>query len=184
MLDSAFAWLQHLTEWLGRFVPRWTILDTTEGAIYYVRGKKIVVRAAGVWWHWPIWTNVSIYPTARQTDRLESQTMETTDGITFIVSGTLTYEIEDLGKLIPRTHNPATMTVDIAMAAVHDVLCELDWETLKAEQRHATKLKTKLRNSSQDQLGEYGVKVIKLQLNTLARCRCIKIAQSISNEEN
>jgi regulator of protease activity HflC (stomatin/prohibitin superfamily) len=184
MLDSAFAWLQSITDWLGRFIPRWVVVDTTAGGIKYVGGSRVVVCQPGIVWYWPIRTVWIEYPTARQTDRLESQTMESVDGITFIVSGTLTYQVEDLGKLLPCVHNAATMTVDIAMAAVHDVCCDMPWEQLKREQRHATLLKTKLKNSAQTQLGEYGIRVIKLQLNTLARCRVLKVSQSVSQEEN
>lgn len=184
MLDNAFAWLQSITEWLGRFIPRWMVVDTTAGAIKYVGGSQVVVCGPGIHWYWPVRTLWIEYPTARQTDRLEAQTMETSDGVTFLVSGTLTYQVDDLSKLLPVVHNAATMTIDIAMAAVHDVCCEMTWEQLRREQRHATMLKTKLKNSAQSQLGEYGIRVIKLQLNTLARCRVLKVSQSISNEEN
>lgn len=184
MLDNAFAWLQSITDWLGRFIPRWVVVNPTEGACKYVRGSRVVVCGPGIHWYWPVVTEWQDYPTARQTDRLEAQTMETRDGVTFLVSGTLTYEVFDLGKLLPCVHNPATMTIDIAMAAVHDVLCSMTWADLRVEQQHASKLKTRLKNSAQSQLEEYGIRVIKLQLNTLAKCRVLKVSQSIAQEEN
>jgi regulator of protease activity HflC (stomatin/prohibitin superfamily) len=182
-VDSAFAWIGQITEWLGRFIPRRMILDTTEAAIKYKHGAEPVLCGPGVWWYWP-WSSTWVaYPTARQTDRLETQTMQTSDGKTFIVSGTLTHEVSDLTLLIPRTHSPMTTIVDIAMAAVHDVLCEMTWEELQAEQRRGT-IKTKLRNEAQKQLHDYGIKVIKLQLNSIAPARVLKVCQSVSNEEN
>lgn len=184
MLDSAFAWLQSITDWLGRFIPRWVILDTTEGAIKYRLGSEVEVCGPGIHVYWPVTTTFSPYPTALQTDRLETQTMTTPDGVTFLASGTLSYLVEDLGKLLPVVHNAATLAVDMAMAAVHDVCCELPWVTLQEEQRHASKLKTKLRNEAQTQLGPYGIRVVKLQLNSLAKCRVLKISQSVSQEEN
>jgi len=183
-VESAFAWLAQLTDWLGRFIPRWVVLDTTENGIKYVRGAKVVLCEPGIHWYWPATTEWRTYPVVRQTDRLESQTMETKDGVTFLVSGTLTYSVNDLTKLLPHTHNAATTVVDIAMSAVHDVLCDMTWEELRAEQRHTTKLKTKLRNAAQWQLSEYGINVAKLQLNSLARCRVLKVSQSTSSEEN
>ncbi len=183
-MDSAFAWIGQAVEWFGKFIPRWIILDTTEGACKYVYGSEVKVCGPGIHWYWPVTTYWQGYPTARQTDRLEAQVMETTDGVTFMVSGTLTYEVTDLGKLLPVVHSPGTHVVDSAMAAVHDVCCDMDWVTLKAEQRHATRLKTKLKASAQSQLTEYGIRVIKLQLNTLARCRVLKVSQSTSQEEN
>jgi hypothetical protein len=85
--------------------------------------------------------------------------------------------------LVPTTHSPSTAILEIAGAAMHDVMCSLLWDELQAEQRRGT-LKTKLKNAAQRELTDYGVKVIRLKLNTLARCRVLKVAQSISSEEN
>lgn len=182
-VDSALAWVGKIADWIGQWIPRWQILDTTEGAIKYVGGKTVKVCTAGVHFYWPARTSFVVYPTARQTDRLETQTMVTSDGRTFLVSGTLTYQVEDLALLVPQTHSPMTTIVDIAMTALHDVCSDMDWENLQRENRRGT-LKTKLKNEAQAQLKDYGVKVIKLQINSLAPCRVIKISQSNSSEEN
>ncbi len=182
-MGEAFAWIGQVFEWLGRFIPRKIVLDTTEAAIKFKHGNEVVYCPPGVHWYWPWTTNWSVYPIVNQTDRLETQTMETVDGRTFIVSGTLTYSIDDLRLLVPCVHNAATAVIDIAMTAVHDVCCDMTWETLQLEQRKGT-LKTKLRNEAQRQLVEYGVRVIRLKLNTLARGRVLKVSQSVSQEEN
>lgn len=182
-MESALAWIGQIASWIGQWIPRWSILDTTEGAVKYVGGKHVVVCGPGVHFYWPARTTFVVYPTARQTDRLETQTMESKDGKTFLVGGTLTYRVEDLALLIPMTHSPATTTVDLAMTAVHDVCCDMNWADLQTEQRKGT-LKTKLRNAAQRDLSELGIKVLQLKLNTLARCRVIKVSQSTSSEEN
>jgi regulator of protease activity HflC (stomatin/prohibitin superfamily) len=182
-METAFAWIGQIVEWLGRFIPRLVILDTTQGAIKYKHGKTPVAYGPGLHFFWPLVTTWETYPTARQTDRLETQTMESKDGKTFLVSGTLTYCVEDLSKLLPVVAFATRNTIDIAMTALHDVCCDFDWAELQREQQRGT-LKTKLRNEAQHQLGEYGIRVIKLQLNTLARCRVLKVSQSLSNEEN
>lgn len=182
-MGEAFAWLGRLVEWIAQWIPRWVILDTTEGAIKYVGGARPVVCEAGIHFYWPARTTFVMYPTARQTDRLETQVMESKDGKTFIVSGTLTYEVSDLSQLVPRTHSPSTTTVDIAMTAVHDVCCDFEWAELQLEQRKGT-LKTKLKNEAQKQLSEFGIRVLMLKINSLARARVIKISQSTSTEEN
>jgi regulator of protease activity HflC (stomatin/prohibitin superfamily) len=182
-MDNALAWIGQIASWIGQWIPRWAILDTTEGAIKYVGGKRVVKCGPGIHFYWPARTTFVAYPTARQTDRLESQTMESKDGKTFIAAGTLTYKVDDLELLIPATHSPATTVIDIAMTAMHDVLCAYDWDELQAKQRRGT-LKTELRNEAQKSMTELGVKVLMLKLNTLARCRVIKVSQSNSNEEN
>lgn len=181
-MDTAFAWIGQIASWIGQWVPRWQILDTTEGAIKYVRGRPKLCGPGRVHWYWPVTTTWVVYPVARQTDRLETQTMETKDGKNFIVAGTITYSVVDLMALVTTTHSPSATVIELAASAVHDICCDYDWDALQAEQRKGT-LKTKLKNEAQKQLADYGVKVIKLQLTNLARARVIKLSQSMANEE-
>lgn len=181
-MESALAWIGQIAEWVGRFFPRWYILTTTEGAVKYIRGRKIKVCGPGVHWVWPATTAWETYPTARQTDRLETQTMETKDGKTFIVAGTITYSVSDIQALITTTHSAAGLIAELSASAVHDICCDFDWSELQTEQRKGT-LKTKLKNEAQKQLKDYGVQVIKLQLTSLARARVLKISQSTASEE-
>src|SRR5262245_55306160 len=137
-MDSALAWVGQIFEWLGKFFPRWTILDTTEGAIKYVKGVPVVCEPGRVHWHWPVTTTFVPYPVARQTDRLETQTMDSKDGRTFIVGAMVTYQVSDLEALITTTHSPSTAVIDIAMTAVHDVLCDMTWDDLQLKQQKGT----------------------------------------------
>lgn len=182
-MDGAFAWISAMAEWFGRFIPRRVIVNTTEGAIKFKHGDTVVLCGPGLHWYWPWSTEFQTHPTARQTDRLETQTMESSDGKTFIVGATITYEVSDLAALVTKTHSPFATVVDISMTAVHDVCCDYTWEELQSMQRRGT-LKTQLRNEAQRQLRDYGVLVQKLQLTTLARARVLKVSQSIANEEN
>lgn len=181
-METAFAWIGQIASWIGAFFPRWIILDTTEGAIKYVRGRPKECAPGAVHWYWPVTTAWVVYPVARQTDRLETQTMETTDGKTFIVAGTITYVVVDLMALVTTTHSPSATVIELAATAVHDVCCDFSWEELQQRQRKGT-LKTQLKNEAQKQLHEYGVKIIKLQLTNLARARVFKVSQSTANEE-
>jgi hypothetical protein len=90
-MDSALAWIGQVAEWLGAFFPRWVVLDTATGAVKFVKGQPKFCEPGAVHWFWPVTTLWQTYPVVRQTDRLESQTIETTDGKTFIVAGTITY---------------------------------------------------------------------------------------------
>jgi hypothetical protein len=56
-------------------------------------------------------------------------------------------------------------------------------EQLKIEQRRGT-LDTKLKNTTQKALNDYGVNVIKVMLTDLAPARVLKLMQSTSQEEN
>lgn len=182
-MESALAWIGQVADWFGRFIPRRVILTLTEGGVKFVGGKKPVVCKPGLHWYWPWTTSFETYPTARQADRLQAQTIVTTDDRVIAVSGVVVYRVEDILPLLADNHQAATTIKDISLTAVHDVCCKMTWEELKQAQRKGT-LDTKLKNAAQDQLSEYGVKVIKLMLIDLAPTRVIKLIQSTSQEEN
>ena len=182
-MDAALAWIGQVFQWIGAFIPRWEIVTVTEAGIKHVRGIPRYCRPGKVHWYWPVTTKWETHPIARQSDRLETLTMETADGKTFIVSATITYAIEDVMKLVPTTFNPVTTIVEIAQTALHDVLCELTWDALHLLQQQ-DKLKTQLKAQAQKELADYGVKVFRFKLNSLARCRVIKISQTTASEEN
>ena len=183
MLDSALGWVGQVADWFGAFVPRWYILDVTEGAIKYVKGEPRYVEPGRVMWWWPATTKYVLYPVVRQTDRLETQTMVSRDGKTFVVSATITYSVSDLMLLIPTCHNPVTTIAELSMTAIHDVCADMEWSVLQDEQRRGT-LKTKLRNAAQRQLKDYGVLVLELRLNSLATARVIRLLHTTGSEEN
>lgn len=182
-MDSALAWIGWVFEWLGKFIPRWVILDLTEGAVKYVRGNRAKLCPPGIHWFWPVTTVLVTYPTARQADRLQTQTIVTSDDKVIVVGGLVIYAVDDLLVLLTTTHSAATTVKDITLTAIHDVVCRMSWEELKSEQRRGT-LDTKLKNEAQRALASYGVRVVKVMLVDMAPARVIKLMQSTSSEEN
>lgn len=181
-MEGALAWIGQIAEWIGRFFPRWIILDTTQGAVKFVRGHSPIALGSGVHWYWPVTTTLTEYPTAYQADRLPSQTIVTTDDKTIILGAMISYSVTDILPLVAHTHSAITTVKNLAMTAVHDVCCRMSWEELKTEQRRGT-LDTKLRNRAQRLLEGYGVKVEQLMLIDLAPARALKVLQSVSQEE-
>ncbi len=158
-------------------------MDTTEGAVKYVKGKTAVALGPGIHWYWPVVTSLTMYPTAFQADRLPTQTIVTTDDKTIIIGAMVSYSVVDILPLVAGTHSAITTVKNLAMTAVHDVCCRMSWEELKAEQRKGT-LDTKLKNTAQRMLTKYGVRIEQLMLIDLAPARVLKLMQSTSTEEN
>jgi hypothetical protein len=181
-MDSALAWIGQIAEWFGQFIPRRVVLDTTEGAVKWVNGCDPVYCPPGKHWWWPWTTKWSVFPTVRQTVSIETQTLESLDGKTFIVSGTLTYSVTDLLKLLTTTHDADTAIAEMASTTMGDTLTGMTWEALYNEQRRGT-IKTKLKNGAKNELEVIGVNVIRFKINSLARCRVLKVSQSTASEE-
>lgn len=193
-MDSALAWVGQIAAWIGQWIPRWIVLDSTMGAVKFewfflpascrrFKGSlRTTIWGPGIWWYWPATTLIGTYPTAFQTDNLPSQTMETADGVAITVGGMVTYTVEDVGKLLTQTHSGVKMIQALALAAVHDVCCNLSWPDLREAQRRGT-LDTKLRNAVQRQLTDFGVRVVKCMLTDMAKARVYRLIQSTQQDD-
>jgi regulator of protease activity HflC (stomatin/prohibitin superfamily) len=181
-MNGALEWIGQLIEWVGKFIPRWVIMDTTEGGVKFVCGKNAKGIGPGIHWYWPLVTTIVMYPTARQADNLRSQTMVTQDDRVIVVEGMIVYSVTDVLTLLSTSHSAATTIKDIALTAVHDVCCNMSLTELMSENRRGT-LDTKLKNAAQKVLASYGVKVEKMMLIELAPCRVLKLIQTTSSQE-
>lgn len=176
-MEAAFAWLGDIWNWLWQFVPKRQIVKTTHGAIKWRWGADVHVLGPGAYWYWPYSTEWEEYPTARQASDLPTQTMESTDGVTFVVGAMIVYEIQALEKLLAYTFDPEETIKDISQGAVHDVCSRKTWAELKEPS-----LDLALRREVRRRLTPYGVRTRRVTLTSLARCRVLKLMQSSSQE--
>lgn len=184
-LESALGWIGAIVEWLGRFVPRCELVDSTMGAIKWVNPlrrpfsnpddypQQIIMLGPGRWWYWPWTTKFERWPVVRTTRDLPVQTVTTTDGFTFGVRAVLTFEVEDLKLLIAYTEDPNDAVRDIAGTAVHDVLAELTREELLNKS-----LNRKLKGAAQTALKPFGVSVLSLTLLERAPSSMYRVVQN------
>lgn len=178
---NALDWIGQIADWLGRFIPRWVIVETTHGAVKFVKGAQVVALGPGVHWFWPITTEFVAYPTARQATDLRAQTLCTTDDRSIVVGGMVVYEITDIEAIVARTYEPDDTIRDIALSAIHDVCCQKSWAELKDAQRKGD-LDKELKREVAKELSRFGVKVLKTTLTDLAPCKVLKLMTSVSKD--
>jgi regulator of protease activity HflC (stomatin/prohibitin superfamily) len=180
-VDAALGWIGHIIDWVGQWIPRWTIIRTTHGGCKFVRGSRVVPLGPGVHFYWPATTELLTYPTARQAVDLRSQTLMTTDGKILVVGGLVVYEISDIEAILAHTWDPEQTIRDISLTSIHDVIVRLSWADLQS--LHETgRLSLRLRKRVRVELAKYGVKVLKVSLTDLAPARVYKVIQSTSSD--
>ena len=138
-----------------------------------MRGWKVQPVGPGIHWWWPVTTELTVYPVARQANDLRSQTLETEDGITVVASSVIVYEVHDIKALIAYTYDPDNTIMEVALATVQDVLTRLTWKEASTMKRRI--LNTALKNNAQKVLEPYGVTVLNMNLTDLARCQVLKV---------
>lgn len=192
MIDSALGWIGQIAEWLGRFFPRWQVLEPTQAAVKVVGlslwpphwredHPRIVSQLRGIVTWWPAVTAITIHPIARQANNLQSQTIVTTDGKTFVVAGMIVFEVDNVEQLVCHVYDPDDTIRDVALAAVHDACVKFSSDELLTAAR-TSKLDTAMRTEAKKQLALYGVNVIKLQLTDLAPGRVLRLVTSVPTE--
>jgi regulator of protease activity HflC (stomatin/prohibitin superfamily) len=173
-MEGALSWLGDLMQFIGKFFPRVVIITTTHAGIKFVRGHKVVVLEPGVHVYWPLVTELESYPVARQAVDLRSQTLVTMDEKTIAAGALIVYEIRDIESILAHTYDPEDTVRDVALSAVHDVLCRLTWAEIRDSIKNDT-LEKALKHEAYRGLTSYGVRVLRLTLTDLAPCRVIKL---------
>jgi regulator of protease activity HflC (stomatin/prohibitin superfamily) len=166
MLD----WLTDLVRWVAQIVPRIVIVRTTHSGVKFVRGRWPKAMAPGLHLAWPITTSWTVYPIARQSVNLNTQTLITKDNVTIAVGAIVVYEVSDILELIAHAYDPDDTISDISLAAVKSYVVAATLNDL----RHA-RMDRMLTKRIQKALAPWGVKVIRAQLSDLAPCRVIRI---------
>jgi len=180
-MGDALAWIGQIAGWIGQFIPRWVIVDTTHAAVKFVRGSNVIPCSAGIHWFWPVTTNMVLHPIARQTSNLKTQTVTTKDKQVRAVGGMIVFEIADIEKILAHTFDPDETIRDITMSAIHDVCCGYTADELHDLQQDG-KLERALKAEAKKELDRYGVRVIRMTLTDLAPCRVLKVITSASQD--
>jgi regulator of protease activity HflC (stomatin/prohibitin superfamily) len=183
-VEAALGWLGAVIEWLGRFIPRCVIVDSTQGAIKWVNRlarlpwrasppQEIHVLGPGRHWYWPWTTKFEEWPVARTTRDLPTQDITTSDGKIITVRGLLAFEVQDLEILVCHTEDPHDAIRDIASTALHEVLKDSTYD----EVLHKN-LDRKLRGAAARALHPYGIKVLELTLLSCTPARVVRLVQN------
>lgn len=180
-MEAAFAWLGQIIEWVGRWIPRLTIVNTTKGWVKFVRGSKVKSGGPGLVIHWPLLTELIVYPIVRDSMRCQVQTITLASGETVLLDALVIYEVECIEKLIAYTADPGMTIMDQTMGAVAGVIeAVLGWNELiqlstRKKGARDTELNYRLKDAISTALEPYGVKVLSVMLQNKAKARVYKL---------
>lgn len=171
-MDSAFAWLGDIIQWVGKLIPHIAIVRATHAGVKFKRGKHAIEIKPGIVWYWPIVTEVDIIPVARQTHNLPTQALMTQDGKKVVVSGVVVYKIKDIVKTMARNWDVSDTINDITMVAITHVITKHDFKYLM---EHITDdIQDKLTRETRSKLRMYGVQVYRTALTDFSTALVIK----------
>jgi regulator of protease activity HflC (stomatin/prohibitin superfamily) len=180
-MEAAFAWLGQIIDWVGRWIPRLTIVNTTRGWVKFVRGKHVKSGGPGLVIHWPLLTELTVFPIVRDSLKCQAQTITLASGETVLVEAMVIYEVECIEKLVAYTAEPFMTIIDQTMGAVAAVIEGIQsWDELKQHSTRMpryrdTELNQRLKEAVSKALEPYGVKVLSVMLQNKAKARVYKL---------
>jgi len=172
-MTTAFAWIGQIMEWLGRWIPQIQIVRATHGGVKFVRGRKVKEMKPGMHIYWPLTTEVSILPTARQTHNLVTQVMMTKDRKQVVVGGVIIYTITNIVDALSENWDVSDTISDITQTALMAVVTAWTFDELIS--KITTDLEKELTSATRERLRPYGVKVHKCALTDFSTCRVLKL---------
>jgi regulator of protease activity HflC (stomatin/prohibitin superfamily) len=156
-MEGLFAWVQQLWEFLVSLIPHLDLMQANYSGVKFKRGGKVVEIKPGLFWYWPIVTNVQSLPTARQTMTLASQTLQTKDDYTVTASAVVVYEVNDVRKALVDTWDVEDTISDVALRAVTVAIASRDYEAVRAAM--VGEIPTEVKNRCKKDLRQFGILV-------------------------
>ena len=93
-------WLEELITRLLSIIPRLQVVNPDEGAIRITLGKHVKDCGPGWYLYWPLIQVFCVISTMPQVPDVRPQSVLTSDGQSFTVSGAVKYRIRDVKKAI------------------------------------------------------------------------------------
>lgn len=169
---DAFSWINDFLRWLIHFVPRLGICRATHGGVKFVRGKHIKEIQPGLYFWWPVTTEIEIIPVARQSANLAHQVLTTSDGITVMVSAVIIVKITNVIKALGQSWSVDETIDELGNTAVVKAVSSRTFASLRKEV--AGEVPKELTRRLQQLLRPYGVKVVEGRLSDLAKAQVIR----------
>lgn len=156
-MGNAFSWVQQTWEFLVSLFPHLGLMRANHGGVKFCRGGRVREIRAGLYWWWPLVTEVQEIPTRRQTMRLETQTLTTRDEVTLSVSCVVVYEINDVVKALVDTWDVEDTISDVAQMSVVRVV--MGRHSVRVREELTEEIPKEIRDNCKRDLRKFGVLV-------------------------
>lgn len=169
-MDSALGWIGEFVRWLANWIPKVYHVKVTQKAVRFVRARAYLVEP-GLHVHWPITTQVEVYPVVRQVADVPSQVAfvredsESSSYVAVIVSGVITYHISDLFSFLVENYDAEVGLKEAAQAGIRKAVLA---ETVRAINCDRAKIDNRLAREVQKMVSAFGVEIESARLTSFA----------------
>lgn len=151
------SWIGDLVRLFISFIPHLDLMKANHGGVKFKRGGKVKEIRPGLFWYWPIVTEVQEIPTRRQTMRLEVQTLTTTDNKPASVNCVVVYEINNVLKALVETWDIEDTISDVAQFSVTKAISTRQFSVINRDL--TTIIQDEIKERCKKDLRQFGVLV-------------------------
>lgn len=169
-MGSAFGWIGTIFEFMLDLVPRLEICRANHAGVRFKRGKIVSEVVPGLYWYWPLVTEIVLLPTARQTLNLPAQKLTTKDGVTVAVEGAVVYQVRNIKQALVDTWDHDDTISDVALKVLVSHVCRRSFDDFREDLADDAGQKA-LTAACHDELKPFGVRVLQFFVSDYARCK-------------
>lgn len=171
-MAEVFGWLRDLFGFMARCIPHLGLVRATHCGVKFRRGKQVKVLEPGLFFWWPLVTEIELIPAARQTINLPPQVLVTRDGRSVVIGAMVVFRVVNARKALASTYDFAGTIHDEVMAAITTSITQRRLSDLLEDFPEV--LPSQLTHCASEALGEYGVEIIHCTLTDLSPCFCLR----------
>ncbi len=171
-MDRAFGWIGEIFQTLLRLVPWLVIVPATHGGVAFVHGHRVKEWKPGLHWYWPVATTYKLMVTVRQTQKIQTKIVMTSDHQTVFVGAMVTYYVDDVVAAVSQIADLASDVIERSQGQILAVVSSTELAEIQAD-RYA--FNEKLTEASAEVLNGYGVSILQVQLTEFAPCRALAV---------
>lgn len=160
-------WLNDLALWVGDLFPRWELLPPTHGGVKFKPGGKVKVLKPGIYWWWPVTTEVQEIEIKRQTITV-SQRLTTKDECTVLVVAVIVFTIDDVIKALVETRDFEDTVEEVSQKLVIKPIMGRTFEQIMKDMSESNEMRNEVTRGARSLLSEYGVAVIDAYVSDFA----------------
>jgi len=118
MIGKSLDWIYDFILWVASFRPRLDLCHATQRGLKFLPGGRTKVIKPGLYWWWPLTTDVKVIEVNYSSPEIEGQSLMTRDGRTVFVRPVVIFKVVDVEKALTSTSGYTEMLSDATMKAL------------------------------------------------------------------
>ncbi len=152
-------WLNDVAGWFGDLIPRWDLLQVDEGGVKYLPGGKVKVLVPGIYWWWPVTTNVVTVDIERQTLTF-GQRLTTADDVSVQCNTVIVFRICDVVKYLVKTKDGEDTVGEVAQKLTLKPVMSRRFRAVCDDIATTNEMRNEVTRGAKKLLPDYGVEVL------------------------